>query len=189
MITPNQNEHEITIEKLQETFESARIVRGISGSHRAPSPEAMSDLAKHLEAIRSVGGMASDFACKKDAAIQFLAAMKMMRASLPHLRTPATEQGFSTLWAAVSDFEQSSVEEFLCAEQEARLSDFDKWKRLAPILVRTFRKAMRSTNPGIELRISNDGPVARFCAAVIPMITGEEPTAITVARHLQRQDR
>jgi hypothetical protein len=45
---------------------------------------------------------------------------------------------------------------------------------------------MRSTNPTVELRVSNSGPIARFVAALIPTITGDRPTLVNVARFLQR---
>jgi hypothetical protein len=47
---------------------------------------------------------------------------------------------------------------------------------------------MHSTNPGLELRPSNNGPVVRFLKALIPKITGEDPTLNSIARYLQRTE-
>jgi hypothetical protein len=60
------------------------------------------------------------------------------------------------------------------------------WSRYADLLAGALRKAMRSTNPGLELGISNDNPVVRFIAAIAPHITDERPTVAAVAQHLKR---
>ena len=62
-----------------------------------------------------------------------------------------------------------------------------RWHGHAAELADAFRVAMRSTNPDLELGLSNDGPLVRFLAFVIPQITGEEPSMDAIARHLQRR--
>jgi len=61
-----------------------------------------------------------------------------------------------------------------------------KWPGYADILASFFVEAMKETNPDIEIRLGDDGPVSRFLAAVIPSITGERPKPAAIARHLQR---
>ncbi len=51
----------------------------------------------------------------------------------------------------------------------------------------TFGTAMRPTNPGVRLEIGNTGPVSRFVAAAVPLISGERPTVDAVAQELKRQ--
>jgi hypothetical protein len=63
------------------------------------------------------------------------------------------------------------------------------WSQYADMLAGALRKAMRSTNPGLELGISNDNPVVRFIAAIAPHITDERPTVAAVAQHLKRARR
>jgi hypothetical protein len=63
----------------------------------------------------------------------------------------------------------------------------EKWKDVAEALERDFRDAVASTNPGLKLGLSNDGPVARFVTAMIPHVTDERPTCDAVARCLQRE--
>jgi hypothetical protein len=59
------------------------------------------------------------------------------------------------------------------------------WHDCAAELERAFRKAMSSTNSG-KLGIANDGPVAKFVAAMVKRVTGEDNLVLeTVARHLQ----
>jgi hypothetical protein len=62
----------------------------------------------------------------------------------------------------------------------------ERWHDFALDLAEAFREAMHSTNPGLELRPSNNGPVVRFLKAVVPKITGEDPTLNSIARYLQR---
>jgi hypothetical protein len=64
----------------------------------------------------------------------------------------------------------------------------ERWHHFAEDLADAFRGAMHSTNPGLELRLSNNGPVVRFLKALVPEITGEEPTLNSVARYLQRSE-
>ena len=46
---------------------------------------------------------------------------------------------------------------------------------------------MEDANPGTVLRLSNNGPLARYVAAVVPHITGERPSPGAVGRFLQRE--
>ena len=79
-------------------------------------------------------------------------------------------------------------------EAVTRLEDHDaprrveQWHEFARDLGLLFRAVMRRANPELELGLSNDGPIGRFVAAVIPFITGETPSVESVARHLQRQE-
>ncbi len=61
------------------------------------------------------------------------------------------------------------------------------WNDFATSLATRFREAMQTTNPDVILELSDTGPVARFVTAAIPLITGETPTQVAVARHLQRK--
>jgi len=60
------------------------------------------------------------------------------------------------------------------------------WSSYAGILATFFIETMQETNPGKTIGIGDNGPVARFTAAVIPFITGEHPKPAAIARHLQR---
>ena len=60
------------------------------------------------------------------------------------------------------------------------------WHKITGRLVLEFLTAVRSTNPNLELKVSNDGPIARFVAAITPLITGETPNRNAVARWIQR---
>jgi hypothetical protein len=69
------------------------------------------------------------------------------------------------------------------------------WNWLGGVLPVDFATAMKSTNPTFKPKISQGGPVARFVAAVVPLITGEHPTVASAAvklkkmRGASRQDR
>jgi hypothetical protein len=57
------------------------------------------------------------------------------------------------------------------------------WRDIALAIASAFKLAL--ANSGAKLGLSNDGPVPRFVAAVIPLITGEQPTVINVGKHLK----
>jgi len=61
-----------------------------------------------------------------------------------------------------------------------------EWHGIAKHLETAFVAAMRSTNPKLDIGLSNEGPVTRFVVAVVPHLTGEDPTAQGVAQHLKR---
>jgi hypothetical protein len=63
------------------------------------------------------------------------------------------------------------------------------WHQYAVWLAANFRKAMQDANPGLVLRLSNNGPQTRFLVAVIPLISGETPKGDAVARWLQREEK
>jgi hypothetical protein len=65
--------------------------------------------------------------------------------------------------------------------------DCDHWHACVEELASEFRLAMASTNPGLDLKDSNTGPISRFLSAVIPLITEEKPTPDAIARYLQRE--
>jgi hypothetical protein len=62
-----------------------------------------------------------------------------------------------------------------------------QWHGFASNVAFDFGVCLKRANPGLTIRISNDGPPARYVAVVVPYITGEKPTVTAVARELQRQ--
>jgi hypothetical protein len=70
------------------------------------------------------------------------------------------------------------------------MPDYDDWHDVADFVAQTFRTAMRTNNPNKRFGRSNDGPVPRFVAAVMPTVTGgEAPSVGTVAQYLKRSAR
>jgi hypothetical protein len=62
----------------------------------------------------------------------------------------------------------------------------DRWQWLADVLPIDFENAMRSTDPNYKARLSHNGPLARFIAAVVPSLTGQHPTPDSVATQLKK---
>jgi hypothetical protein len=61
------------------------------------------------------------------------------------------------------------------------------WMLLINALPEDFATAMICTNPTFNPRkISETGPVARYIASVVPLITGEHPTVPSVATQLKK---
>ena len=52
-------------------------------------------------------------------------------------------------------------------------------KIMLGLLVSMFRTAMQSTNPDVEIELSNEGPISRFLEAIFPLVTGEPVIAST----------
>jgi hypothetical protein len=63
----------------------------------------------------------------------------------------------------------------------------DNWRSIAKPVASAFKTAMQRNNPTHPFGRSNRGPVPRFVAAAIPMITGERPSVENVAKHLKDQ--
>jgi len=58
---------------------------------------------------------------------------------------------------------------------------------MAQILLEAFKRAMHSTNPRLNIGMSQQGPAALFIVQVVPHITGEtEPTVAAVSQYLKR---
>lgn len=57
---------------------------------------------------------------------------------------------------------------------------------LANALVLDFINAIKPANPTLDLGIGHEGPIARYIAAVVPLITGETPPATSVATKLKK---
>jgi len=59
------------------------------------------------------------------------------------------------------------------------------WNSLADELPKVFINAMKPNNPSFSPGVSDKGPVARFIAAVAPLLTGERPSAASVSTQLK----
>jgi hypothetical protein len=60
------------------------------------------------------------------------------------------------------------------------------WHDFVFELANAFCDAIRSTNPDLEITMSNEGAMARFLVAIIPHISAENPSLNGVARYVQR---
>jgi hypothetical protein len=58
------------------------------------------------------------------------------------------------------------------------------WHDLAPDMASEFRQMMKPTNPG--RRFGNKYAVARFLKKMIPLVTGETPSAATIGQELKQ---
>jgi hypothetical protein len=62
-----------------------------------------------------------------------------------------------------------------------------RWEPIGPILAEDLQNALLPANPRVRLRLSNRGPVARFVAKVVPLLTGDHPTTGSVATQLKTE--
>jgi hypothetical protein len=67
----------------------------------------------------------------------------------------------------------------------AMMPRLESWRHVAGSVASAFTRAMLPQ----EFGRSNEGPVARFVAAVMPLMTNEKPTVAAVAQRLKRQAR
>jgi hypothetical protein len=59
------------------------------------------------------------------------------------------------------------------------------WRWLAKVLPVDFVNAMKLANPTFAPGISHSGPVSRFIEAVVPILTGEHPSAASIATQMK----
>jgi hypothetical protein len=112
-------------------------------------------------------------ACKKeDVGKQILAAEQRLRSEFARL---------------LKAFHRHKFE--LSMDAALSMPRINSWHPFAIIIGGAFKIALRRTNPHRRFGHSNDGPVARFVAAVIPNITGEHPTVQAVAKRLKDEAR
>jgi hypothetical protein len=64
-----------------------------------------------------------------------------------------------------------------------------EWKRWAGVLPIDFVNAMKPANPTFDPGLGHTGSVARFIAAVVPMLTGENPSVGSVSTQLKMRTR
>jgi hypothetical protein len=61
----------------------------------------------------------------------------------------------------------------------------ERWTSLAEALTEDFCSAIQPANPTVRFGIGHEGPLARFFVCVVPFLTGEHPTAESVATQLK----
>jgi hypothetical protein len=66
------------------------------------------------------------------------------------------------------------------------MAEIENWRGIAKSIAGAFRIAMEARNCNVAIGHSNTGPLPRFMAAVIPRITGENPTPAAIGQHLKR---
>jgi hypothetical protein len=98
----------------------------------------------------------------------------------------------NALAEAIATAKEAGVIEYLEVKIDHALlmPEHKTWRSIANAIAGAFMIAMQRTNPNVEFGYSSSGnPVTRFVAAVVPMMTGEEPAIGAVSKYLQRQAR
>jgi hypothetical protein len=178
----------ISGDELKRLFAEHRVVR----SGKEPSTAAYAVLAERLTELRHEWFL---WFLGDDPIVEAIAtALETLDELLPKMRntllgaaeaTPGDLASLDHLAGAVQ-----AARARVWASHPPRLRRIEKSNDISEELADHFRAAMRSTNPGLELKFSNNGPIARFIAAVTPLIIviGHPPPSHldTVARYLQR---
>ena len=63
----------------------------------------------------------------------------------------------------------------------------DGWHDFVADLAAAFEAAMRTTNPGATIGLTADGPLGRFLVQIIPLMSGERPSAEAIGKYLRDQ--
>lgn len=184
----------ITAVRLRDLF-AAHVLRG---HLRMPADAELKELARVLEGWRLI------FQNERDQDFPHL----LQREALAALRTLSdvcskiAELDISNLHAAVHDSARAGVLRIL-NERAAAINDvcrkivaiegssawnsrtmgFGGWKWLADAARVDFARAMKPANPSFALAYK--APLARYIAAVAPLLTGEHPTAASIATQLK----
>jgi hypothetical protein len=85
--------------------------------------------------------------------------------------------------------EKHDFELMMDKDEGALVPKLENWRDVAVGIASVFVSIMKWNNPKLPFGLSNDGPVPRFVAAVVPLITDENPSVENVAQHLKRQAR
>jgi hypothetical protein len=65
----------------------------------------------------------------------------------------------------------------------------ESWEDFTVPLANIFRREVQSVDPNLDLRPSNEGPLVKFLQGSILFITEQNIKLMTIARHLQREER
>jgi len=159
---------------------------GVKGSHKRPSKSAEEILLKQLTSLAFLFRSKESSQRSSELQEQFLAPMLILRAILPHVRRSIARALLRSAELQSDLLETLDRDNCRLEVLELAVRDlldnpptlvtpiaFNGWHDIAEVLAECFRAAMRSTNPALEIKISNDGPVVRFIASVVPAITGD----------------
>jgi hypothetical protein len=193
-MTINNQPDEFTGQWVRELLKEKRVIRG---AHRLPS----------LEDCERLGSRVRDLHFSRRTVQQGEFWFRLLRLGLKMLddaRLSAREEVAAELSALRAQWSESDwrwlLEKFEQAagarpSQAEALFWLDfyyfhaarEWNDFGPELAGMFRQAVENANPGLQIGLADDGPIARFIALVVPYITGETPTVTAVARELQRR--
>jgi hypothetical protein len=152
----------------------------LRGSQRPPGREDTESLTFSLNLVAGAYQFAKKYASARPQAAKVQGALETLveffderREACSGLRQAsrvvfAERALYNKFWDLITALEQHDFELDMDAVQ--LMPDYNKgWHDIADLVAQTFRAAMRSNNPNKVLgRRSNDGPVPRFVAAVLP---------------------
>ena len=184
----------ITSEWLQDLFrdKKRRILRG----QRTPTDKDLSDLATNLVGLQITAEFGHLWAADNQARRETLGAIRLL---LP--RISVTRQRMEEIVEYVKQYDlkiiyktdrdmfrrlESDLTRLRNSSRMALSPPFESWREFAPTIAKHFVSAMAGANPDLQFGVSNEGPVARFVVAIVPMITGETVNEARVAQYLKR---
>ncbi len=195
----------ISADDIRAIFKSHRIIRG---NFKIPDDDGFRTLAKHATGIKKIAISASynmpkernELIERVEEAIELSTKLLRSERSLQKIYEWAVKNretitvgafGVEDRIPLIENFIKSATDlkaHGLLADYKKEL-DVNKWHYWAVYIASIFCDVINKNNPSIDLRYSNTGPIVRYLSAVIPLITGEEPTAVNIARYLQRSHR
>jgi hypothetical protein len=187
----------ITAQSLRELF--ARHV--LRGRLKMPADAELKELARILEGWRLDSLNEQDLDPYRKLQDEALASLK----TLSDVVSKLEELDNSNLRAAIRDSAPAWVQRILGERAMAinavrrnivgiegssvwnsrTVGGFTTWKAFADAFRLDFVNAMKPANPTFAPQVSHRGPLARFFAAVAPVLTGEYPTPGSVATQLK----
>ena len=161
----------------------------LRGAHKPPSHAACDKLARLVGQAGAFASISQSFRDAHAREERLADALETLAALLPEVRRglDARNDALPTLDRLAAAVTAAQTQLWGAHKVPVKLPE--RWHDIAGRLAAEFREAMASTNPGLELGLSNTGPVARFIAAMTPIVTGEALTRDAIARHLQRAKR
>jgi hypothetical protein len=162
----------------------------LRGSQRPPSEAAIRVLAGSVSAAIREADNAVVLRRLASTAARCADALEVLAETLPELRCGLDEGAETAILDRLTEAVGAARRQGWATRVAQPVVIHDRWHAVVAGLGDALREAMRSTNPDLDLGLSNSGPVVRFLEQVIFPITGEcPPTRDAIARHLQRSSR
>lgn len=193
----------ITAEHIRQIFKLHKVIRG---NLKIPDDDGFSMLAKHATAAKKIVISSSynmpderkELIDRVEEIIELSTRLLKSEMEIKKIYEWAVEnREIISIGAFGVNDRIDIIENFIISASNLRsnglLSGYkkqlsmNKWHSWAVVIASSFCSVINKNNPTVSLRYSNTGPIVRYLRAIIPLITGEEPSTVAIARYLQRR--
>jgi hypothetical protein len=196
----------ISAEVLHRHFEENEVFRECE--YNPPNKKALHELADNLEALRGFVQSSPALVENHKRNLDFLRGIRFFHDYLPeviaahhnlekyldHAKIQREVRALKDLAIAVERVKEeifprynwAPIDDAPTRKKKKPDTEWFAWQDHAWLLVSMFRTAMRPTNPDVDIKLSNYGPISRFLEVIFPLVTGESVVGVNVIRWLHR---